>query len=460
MDLGRAATRAARVRAGRQALAAIVDRQAWTLRVFIWLVFAGGVGSLLIPAAWNTSPDSWLPAFGVLTVVAVALEFRSVPLPNGGSISVATIAHIATILLVPAPYAAISVGVSVVVEELVRRATLPKLAFNVGGMLLTASLCSYALGFSGDVWGIRSSTMSQVYLLLPFVVVGLTYHAVNLVLTSAVFAIVSGRPFPSVVRANTRGTLLSDGGAASIGALAALIWTVEPVLAALLALPGAVIGRSFEHNRRLEIETGSAVRSLADTIDDRDTTTFHHSERVAALALVLGKQLKLDEDELQLIEQAAAVHDLGKIGVPDRILLKRGPLSSAEMTTMRLHTEIGARVLSQFSLFRQGAAIVRHHHEQFDGSGYPDGLAGEAIPHGARVIAVADAFDAMTSDRPYRSALSSEEAVRRLQEGRGRQWDPVVVDAFLSLYATGAIDHLREHDAVDTHPHGHGTNPG
>ena len=107
---------------------------------------------------------------------------------------------------------------------------------------------------------------------------------------------------------------------------------------------------------------------------------------------------------------------------------------------MWLHTEIGSRILSQFHLFRSGAGIVLHHHESFDGSGYPHGLAGDAIPMGARVVAVADAFDAMTSDRPYRSALSIEEATDRLRDGAGRQWDPVVVNALLALLADGRLE--------------------
>jgi HD-GYP domain-containing protein (c-di-GMP phosphodiesterase class II) len=150
-------------------------------------------------------------------------------------------------------------------------------------------------------------------------------------------------------------------------------------------------------------------------------------------AVEIAHELDLDEGLVELIEQAASVHDLGKIGIPDRILLKPGPLSTEERITMWLHTEIGARILSQFHLFRSGADIVLHHHEAFDGSGYPGGLAREAIPLGARVVAVADAFDAMTSDRPYRGALSVDEAADRLRTGAGTQWDPVVVDALLRL---------------------------
>lgn len=446
MNLGRAEARDMRVPARRLRRALAINERALQLGLFVGLVLLGGAASLAVPSVWRTSPERWVPAFAVLTVVAIFLEFRSVPLPKGGSVTIATIAHVATILLVPAPFAAISVGASVLVEETARRAPRRVFAFNVGGMLLTTSLCSLAIGLTGDVWAIRGAGGSQILLLVPFVVVGLVYHGVNLVLTSVAMAMESGRSVGDVLRINTRGTLLNDAGAATVGALVALIWTVEPVLATLLTLPGAVVSRSFEHTRRLEVETRSAVRSLADIIDDRDATTFHHSERVAVFALAIGKELGLVEDELEMIEQAAAVHDLGKIGIPDRVLLNPGPLTDEELTVMRLHTEIGPRILSQFALFREGSGIVRHHHESFDGSGYPDGLAGDAIPYGARVVAVADAFDAMTSDRPYRSALSVAEALKRLRSGRGAQWDPTVVDAFLQAFTSGAIEHDRRVD--------------
>jgi putative nucleotidyltransferase with HDIG domain len=199
---------------------------------------------------------------------------------------------------------------------------------------------------------------------------------------------------------------------------------------------------------------------MAQVVDDRDSSTFHHSERVASYAVSLAGELSLDQSLIELIEQAASVHDLGKIGVPDRVLLKPGPLTTDERATMWLHTQIGARILSQFHLFRSGAEIVLHHHEAFDGSGYPHGLAGDAIPLGARVVAVADAFDAMTSDRPYRRALSVDEAVERFRIGSGRQWDPVVVSAMLRLLREGRLDQQIGHGRPGhDHPHGSGHGP-
>ena len=140
-------------------------------------------------------------------------------------------------------------------------------------------------------------------------------------------------------------------------------------------------------------------------------------------------------EEIDLIVSAAQVHDLGKISIDNRILFKEGRLTDEERRQVNTHSAAGAELAGQFSMYGAGAAIIRHHHERWDGSGYPDGLAGDAIPLGARIIAVADVYDAMTSDRPYRAALSHEVAVSELMRGSGSQFDATVVEAFLALDA-------------------------
>ncbi len=405
------------------------------LRTYVGIVAGLGVASLWISPTWTAPSEIWLPAFVVLTMLSILLEFVIVPMPAGGSFSMATISHVATILLVPAPLAAASIALSVLVEQIVRSAPLLKATFNVAGMLLTASVASFAMGFYGTVWQVPSPTGSELTLLLPFALVAISYFGVNALLLSIVFAITDHRPIVSVLRDSARGTLLGELATTAIGAHFALIWVIEPLLVVVLAVPAIVIARSFDHIRRLNTETRGAVRSLAEIVDHRDATTFHHSERVAANAARLARVLELPEPEVELIEQAASVHDLGKIGVPDLVLLKPGPLTSVEMESMRRHTELGSEILTGFRLFRPGANIVRHHHERWDGGGYPDGLAGEAIPVGARVVAVVDAFDAMTSDRPYRHALSRTEALGRIADGAGSQWDPRIVGAFLAMMA-------------------------
>jgi putative nucleotidyltransferase with HDIG domain len=420
---------------------------------FVAILALAAAASLFLPhpAAW--AERSWVSAFAVLTVLSIGLEFVAVELPHGGVVSLATIGHIATILLVPPPFAALSVGSAVLVEELVHRRSVQRAAFNTSCHVLTISLASFAVGLIGDPRVIVAE-QQQLQLVVVVVAVSLVYHLVNDVLTSAVMALATGRPLVYLLRTSGRSTLFAEVGAGMIGVLFALIWIVAPLWTTLLAIPAAVIARALRYIRQLEGETRSAVATMAQVVDDRDSSTFHHSERVANYAVSLAGELGLDEGLIELIEQAASVHDLGKIGVPDRVLLKPGPLTTDERATMWLHTEIGARILSQFHLFRSGAEIVLHHHEAFDGSGYPGGLAGDAIPLGARVVAVADAFDAMTSDRPYRRALSVDEAVERFRIGAGQQWDPVVVAAMLRLLREGRLDQRVGVDSAGhDHPH-------
>lgn len=400
------------------------------LRAYVALVAVLAVASLWLPPTWSAAPVTWLIALLVLLPFSIALEFVTVPLPSGGSFSMATVPHVATILLVPAPVAALSIGLAVLLVQLVHRSPPVRLTFNVAGTVLTASLASHLMGHFGTVW--EAGAADDVLAPLPLVTVAATYFLVNAALLGVVLAIVERRSLASVLRPDS-GTIAPELAAAAIGAQYALVWTIDPLLVVLIAIPAWVIAQSFEYIQRLATETQESVRSLARIIDHRDATTFHHSERVAANAARLSRALGLPEDQVSLIEQAAGVHDVGKIGVPDAVLLKPGLLTSEEQVTMRRHTQLGAQLLTGFRQFRPGADIVRHHHEQWDGGGYPDGLAGTAIPLGARVVAVVDAFDAMTSDRPYRVALDRAEALSRIAAGAGRQWDPRIVRVFLEL---------------------------
>ena len=170
---------------------------------------------------------------------------------------------------------------------------------------------------------------------------------------------------------------------------------------------------------------------LADTIDKRDEYTYAHSQRVAGYAGEIARAMALPRDEVELIVSAARVHDLGKIATADRILYKKEALTDEERQAIVAHPADGSELAGQFSMYRKGRDYIRHHHEQWDGTGYPDGLAGTHIPLGARIITVADAYDAMTSDRPYRAALSPEIALAELRNGAGRQFDPALVDVFV-----------------------------
>jgi putative nucleotidyltransferase with HDIG domain len=178
----------------------------------------------------------------------------------------------------------------------------------------------------------------------------------------------------------------------------------------------------------------ATIEALAHAIDAKDQVTHGHIRRVQSASLQLARALGCtDEGQLHAIEAASLLHDLGKLAIPEHILNKPGRLSDAEYTTMKEHAKIGADILAGVDFPYPVVPIVRHHHENWDGTGYPDGLSGDQIPLGARILAVVDCFDALTSDRPYRRALSSRDAIAILQERRATMYDPAIIDLFVTM---------------------------
>ncbi|MGF7186087.1 HD-GYP domain-containing protein (c-di-GMP phosphodiesterase class II) [Desulfitispora alkaliphila] len=175
------------------------------------------------------------------------------------------------------------------------------------------------------------------------------------------------------------------------------------------------------------------IEALVRTLEAKDEYTCGHSERVAEYAIKIAKHINLAEEEINNIRLAASLHDLGKIGIKDDILNKNGPLTQEEFNTIKLHPNIGAKILQPIAPVKQLIPYIQHHHERYNGTGYPDGLSGDEIPLGAKIIAIADTYDAMTSDRPYRKALSEEVALKEIEKNSGTQFDPKLVEAWLEL---------------------------
>jgi response regulator RpfG family c-di-GMP phosphodiesterase len=173
------------------------------------------------------------------------------------------------------------------------------------------------------------------------------------------------------------------------------------------------------------------VNVLVRAIDAKDPYTLNHSDRVRKMSVRMGMKLGLSEKMLETLEYGALLHDIGMIGIKDEVLEKQSPLSSEEYQHIMEHPMIGVEILKEVSFFNDKLPLIRHHHEHFDGSGYPYGLTGESIPLGARIILVADAFDAMTSARRHRGAKSLEDALGELEKGKGKQFDPNIVEIFL-----------------------------
>lgn len=175
------------------------------------------------------------------------------------------------------------------------------------------------------------------------------------------------------------------------------------------------------------------LAALAEGVEARDATTGGHLQRLSSYAMLLGRDLGLDDHETAALRSGGLLHDIGKLAVHEEVLRKPGPLTDEEAEEMRQHAAVGERMCGFFKLAPSVAEIVRHHHERWDGRGYPDGLKGKEIPYLARIISVVDAFDSMRSERPYQRRLPLHEVKRRLRAGAGRQWDPAITRAFLRL---------------------------
>jgi HD-GYP domain-containing protein (c-di-GMP phosphodiesterase class II) len=207
------------------------------------------------------------------------------------------------------------------------------------------------------------------------------------------------------------------------------------VAAELQSLRYAEDVRRLYHQLRRSI--CQSLLGLANALEAKDPYTRGHSERVGACSRRLGQALGLPPEEIETVTQAGLLHDIGKIGVPEAVLRKRAGLAADEWALMRQHPIIGAQIVAPFEFFAGGALVIRHHHERWNGTGYPDGLAATAIPLGARVVAVADVFDALTSDRPYRAALSRDAALAYVAAEAGHTLDADVVAALLGLARVG-----------------------
>ena len=188
-----------------------------------------------------------------------------------------------------------------------------------------------------------------------------------------------------------------------------------------------------ESSRELEATLLETIETLNAAVEARDPYTAGHSQRVRRVSLAIGRELRLPARQLGALATAALFHDIGKIGMPDSILTKPEKLDRAEAEIMREHVTRGAEIVSRISSLRDSVPAIRHHHERWDGFGYPDRLSGTDIPVEAAIIAIADSWDAMTTDRPYAVALDVDEAMLQIQAGRGKQFNPAVVDAFLSV---------------------------
>lgn len=403
-------------------------------RLFAGILLFLGLGSL----AYSVSiPDSRELQFeeivlAVLFTGGIVLADRfPIHLIRGTKASLVNMPIYLSAVLLPAPLAIGATGIGLLIADFIartERGLLPRDMLATAGQWMFTVFLGYQI-IHPSLPGIQGATAKYGLLLLC----AATFLLVDALVFSLSQAFLFGEAFLATLKTVVReGTVLEliQYLTAILGTLAALQdrWALI-----LLIVPLSITYVAFKNLKETRRETVQILEDMADTVDLRDIYTGGHSKRVAGLVRETLMQLKISGPEATLIELAARLHDIGKIGIPDSILVKPGKLLPDEMAHMRTHSQKGADLISKYRDFARGAMIIKHHHERWDGLGYPAGLKGSEIPFGARVIAVADSFDAMTSDRPYRTASSRQRAIQTLLEGRGSQWDASVVNAFVDM---------------------------
>ena len=418
-------------------------------RAFIGAV--GAIGVVVVAHCVSTLwaldiPPGWI-AFSILTFVCANALTLPIPMVQQVRVSVSEVFAFANILLYGPELAALTVTIDGLLMALKWRNAAAQTFFNFGNLSLSIWLsASLFFGVAG-VAPLSFEPAPYGTLILPLGLLAATYFALNTGLTATIVALSSARSPSAVWREHFMPLAPTYAAGASVGLLLVMTWHQFQFSAIALILPLLIIsyltmrssfGRLEDAKRHVEKVNGlylSTIETLATAIDAKDEVTHGHIRRVQTAAVRLARELGVtDEPTLKAIEAAALLHDTGKIAVPEHILNKPGSLTPAEFEKMKLHAPIGAAILSSIDFPYPVVPIVRHHHENWDGTGYPDRLKGADIPIGARILAVVDCFDALTSDRPYRPRMTDEQALAILKDRRGRTYDPAVVDVFLDAY--------------------------
>jgi diguanylate cyclase (GGDEF)-like protein/putative nucleotidyltransferase with HDIG domain len=447
-------------------------------RLAAFVAFVGLMGTAAGALAIVFTPGKdWTALIAIVLVVGIG-QVLSIEVERTGTISISAVGAIAGAAIV-GPHAALILAITISVTEWsARRSQIHQLFFNIGALTLASlaaaeifsihritddnktlallaigcgvlaglayfavntGLLSLAVGLEGHesawhVWRERFSWLMAYYLAYGLIV-GLLFDACELPRPLGAWAL-AGFALPLFLMWRTQGTYLRHAER-STQKLRNAAETIQDQNTSLEVV-----------NRLLKERSTAAMESLSATVDARDAYTAGHSRRVQELSLAIGKELGLSKGEVELLGHAALFHDIGKLSVPDAILLKPSRLSEDEWAKMKQHAEEGASIINRLGFLNDAVPAIRHHHERFDGSGYPDALAGEEIPLGARIIHVADAFDSMLSTRIYSAAMPPEIAMDELQRLVASQFCPRCVKALLTVLEREQPDGLIETSAV------------
>ena len=413
---------------------------------------AAALGHASLTLLRTPAPTEWL-LLAALTLLSGSFTIKVPSIP--ARLSVTETLVFTCVLLFGAAPATVTMALDGLIISLYRRYCFQRTLFNTAEAALSIWVASHIF-FA--IPGVELAQQPPVWrLILPMLVLTSIYFLLNSGLTTLAVAFETGRSAVQLWQKQFLWLSVNYLAGASVSLL--LVGTVQhgSVRVVAVALPCLVIsyltfrasmGRVADADHHLAVLNRlylSTIETLSVAIDAKDQVTHDHLRRVQSYAVHLARARGItDEETLKALEAAALLHDLGKLAVPEHILNKPGQLTPAEFEKVKLHVEVGADILATIQFPYPVVPIVRYHHESWDGSGYPHGLAGEAIPIGARILAVVDCFDALTSDRPYRPRLSDDAAFQVLRERAGTMYDPAIVETFVRMQAEMALEEPRE----------------
>ncbi|MGI1659211.1 MAG: HD-GYP domain-containing protein [Desulfitobacterium sp.] len=378
--------------------------------------------------SWHLSDVLGLFVFALLAVISESLP---VSLPKGGYVTVGYAIFMACLILFPI---GITIPVVLVAGMLVcgkggKEQLLYKRIFNTSQYVISIS-------FAYLVFNLLQAQHAQfdIVNLISYFAAAFSYSLLNVTIVSIALGQLFDKSPWFMWRINIRWSIPNFLALAPLGILTSMIYREFGELALLLLFVPLLLARhSFQLYMDMRKNYLNTVEALVTALEAKDSYTSGHSSRVAEWSVKIAEELKLAEDRVEFIKYAGVLHDVGKIGVSEDILNKSGKLTEAEWEIIRNHSAIGEQIVRSIDFLFDVSTTVRSHHERFDGNGYPDGIKGEEIPLESRIIAVADAYDAMTSSRSYREPLSPDEALTELRRASGSQLDPDVVTAFDSI---------------------------
>lgn len=400
-------------------------------RRYILVVFVLAI-TLVIYLSNNYTVDNWKMVV-IMGILAAIAETFMVKLPGIGAVTVAFAISFATIIF-EGPLAAVLVGIMGItfcrpyVEELgyihIFNTNIYKSIFNISQNVIYT-------GLSAVVYIFLHSRFYYLGDIDPVSSVGVmtTFLFINTLLMTLLIQNISGGKFLNIWTENFRGMIVSVAGVGLLGIIIAKAYESYGVGAVIMFFIPLMLSRySFKLYVDMKRNYYETVKALINAIEAKDPYTSGHAERVGKYAVAIAEEMNLKPEQVEIIKNAALLHDIGKIGVSDRVLKKQEKLTDDEFAIIKSHPSVGYDIIKDIGFLNPIRDIVKHHHEKWDGTGYPDGLTGKDIPLETSILTVADAFDAMVTDRPYRKALTLETALQEIISNAGTQFNPNIVD--------------------------------